>query len=64
MIFWAHTRTFLSEELMIFSDFGEKGVYIFIAISGVLLWQNSQKKDYAGNIRDGFRYAVNKVKRL
>lgn len=64
MIFWAHTRAFLSEKVMIFSDFGEKGVYIFIAISGVLLWQNSQQKDYAGNIRDGFRYAANKIKRL
>lgn len=64
MVFLSHTRTFLSPNLALFSDFGEKGVYIFIAISGILLCKNSLVKDYSGDLRDGFRYAVNKVRRL
>lgn len=64
MIFLAHTRSFLIQDMSLFSDFGEKGVYIFLVISGVLLYRNSLVKDYAGNLKDGFRYAVNKVKHL
>lgn len=64
MIFLAHTRTFIIEDLTLFSDFGEKGVYIFIVISGVLLYQNSQTKNYAGSLKDGIKYALRKVKVL
>lgn len=64
MIFLAHTGTFIRPDMTLFSDFGEKGVYIFIVLSGTLLYKNSLTKDYAGNLKDGFRYALGKVKRL
>lgn len=64
MVFLAHTRTFISPDMTLFSDFGEKGVYIFIVLSGILLYKNSLTKAYAGNLKDGFRYALGKVKHL
>lgn len=64
MVFLAHTRTFIRPDMTLFSDFGEKGVYIFIVLSGTLLYKNSLTKDYAGSLKDGFRYALGKVKRL
>lgn len=64
MIYLAHTRSFLVPGMELFSDFGEKGVYIFIVLSGILLYRNSGRKNYAGTIKDGMKYAILKIKSL
>lgn len=64
MIFFAHTATFLKPGVTWFSGLGEQGVYIFIVISGMLLYRNSLSKEYGGSLKDGFCYAKTKVKSL
>ena len=63
MVFLAHTESFIDEELIIFSDLGELGVYIFIVISGVLL-AISEKKFQHSSLSENVLYALKKLRKL
>ena len=64
MVFLSHTQSFLSSDLSFFSDWGEYGVYIFIAISGVLLAMNKDKYNYAGTWEEAISLAKKNIKKL
>ena len=67
MVFISHTSTFLIENKELISNlsaWGRYGVYIFLAISGVLLASKKRITKYQGTISEGIQYALPKIKKL
>ncbi len=64
MVFLQHMQVFLGENVTVFDNWGKWGVYIFIALSGVLLANGIQKYNYRGTPKEGLRLALKNAKKL
>lgn len=67
MVFISHTSTFLTTNKELISNlsaWGRYGVYIFLAISGVLLASKNRIIEYHGTFSEGIQYALPKIKKL